>query len=437
MMLDVISDVPKTTTKLLLGRVVWIICLALPLLALVQVGIQLVTPPLPPRLTMVRDIPLPSPFPDPRRTSQDPFAPGVALLFDHFDFQALDQQRHLLFIAHTGPSPDREQQVNPHFDPNTDAKNDGNVIVFDTRQQKVVGLLDIPQVAGVVLAPDLHKVYAADSNDSIIYVIDETTFKTTQIPLQDNDSPDDLWYDQADHLVLVSDPGTPANPDKTNVIDRKNQNVTFINALTDKVVGRVMVGRDGKWGDDVGHVRFDPQLHQIFVVTQQLADPDSLDPNLLPPPGTAWLVAIDPLTYKIIRRLNLPSSCITPHGLAIDTISHIAFIACIDSTPSILLRVDLQKMEVIHEPAWTVESHPDMLVFDHPLHLLYVAAGTGISIFREDGRDFQWLANYTFGVNTHSLAVDEETHDVYIPIPRMGGRPVLRIMHYTDTMEGR
>jgi hypothetical protein len=48
-----------------------------------------------------QDIPLPGAFPDKYRTPQNPFAPGLAVLFDHFDFQALDPQAHLLFIAHS------------------------------------------------------------------------------------------------------------------------------------------------------------------------------------------------------------------------------------------------------------------------------------------------------------------------------------------------
>ena len=410
--------------------VVWVACIIVFILLFMQVGIQFTTPPPASRLVMLRDIPLPSAFPDPARTARSPFTPGTALLFDHFDFQALDPQTHLLFIAHSGPGPDKEQLVNPHFNPDTDAKNDGNVLIFDTRQQKIVGLLNIPQVAGMVAAPDLHKVYAADSNDNIIYDIDEKTLKTTQIPLQDNDSPDGIGYDPEDHLLMVSDPGTPANPDKTNVIDRKNQNETLIDALTDKIVARVMLGVDGKWGDDVGHVRFDPQLHRIFVAVQQLPDPDSPDPNLLPPPGTSWLVAIDPLTHTVATRLKLPDFCLSPHGLGIDTATHIAFIACVDTSPASLLRVDLQKMKAIEEAPWPVETNPDMINFDLPLHLLYVSSSAGITIFKEDGRAFQWLGSYTYGVNTHSLALDEETHDIYIPLAKVGGRPILRIMHY-------
>jgi hypothetical protein len=180
----------------------------------------------------------------------------------------------------------------------------------------------------------------------------------------------------------------------------------------------------------VGHVRFDAGLHHVFVVVQQLPNPDDPNPNRLPPPGTARLVAIDPATFRIITRLTLPDSCFTPHGLAIDTQQHIAFIACIDASPPSLLRVDLQAMTVFPEPPWTVEAKPDILALDRSLHLLYVACGAGISLFKEEGRTLQWLGNYTFGTNTHTIAVNEETHEVYLPLIRVGNRPVLRIMRF-------
>src|SRR5947209_3595184 len=351
---------------------------------LMRIMIQFATPSLPHRLIVLKDIPLPAAMPDAYRTAQHPLAPGLALLFDHFDFQTLDTQTHLLFIAHTGPSPDVEQQVNPKFNPDIDAKTDGNVVVFDTQQQKVVDLLPIPQVAGVTLAGDLHKVYAADANDNIVYSIDERTMQVTPIELAANDSPDSITYDPVDHLILVSVPGAPANPDKSNIVDRQNQNVNVINALTDKVLARIPLGVDGQWGDDVGHVKFDPGLHRAFVVVQQLADPDSLDPNLLPPPGTARLVVIDPITKRVIKRVLLPDSCITPHGTAIDTEQHIAFIACIDASPPSLYRVDLRTMQALPESPWPLTIKPDMIVLDHPLHLVFVACGAGIVIFKED-----------------------------------------------------
>jgi hypothetical protein len=409
---------------------VGVICSAILVTLVVRLFLQFITPPPPPQLLLVKDIPLPSALPDAYRTRQNPVAPGVATLFDHFDFQALDPNTHLLFIAHTGPSPDREQQVNPKFNPKTDASTDGNIVVFDTKQKKVVRVLNIPQVAGIVVAPDLHKIYAADSNDNILFSIDERTLEATPIQLEDNDSPDGLEYDESDHLIFVSDPGSPAQPDQSQVIDRKNQNETVINALTDKLIERIPLGVDGKWGDDVGHVQFDPGLHRIFVVVQQLPNPDDPNPNVLPPPGTARLVAIDPVTHGIITRLTLPNFCFIPHGLAIDVEQHIAFIACVDANPPSLVRVDLQTMKVFSEPPWPVQVKPDILAQDHTLHLLYVACGAGISVFKENGRTLKWLGNYSFSVSTHTIAVNEDTHEIYLPLPRLGNRPVLRIMRY-------
>jgi DNA-binding beta-propeller fold protein YncE len=350
----------------------------------------------------------------------------VAVPFDHFDFQALDPNTHLLFIAHTGPNPAKEQQVNRMFNPSTDAKTDGNIVVFDTRHSKVIRLLNIPQVRGIVVAPDLEKVYAADSFHDIIYTIDEKTFNAVPIHLQTNDSPDSMEYDVSDHLVFVSNPGRPANPDKSQVSERKNQNETVINALTDKVIGRIPMGIDGKWGDGVRHVRYDPGMHRIFVVVQQLPKPD--DSN--PPPLPARLVAIDPIRQRLVTRLTLPGFCINPHGLAIDPQHHIAFIACVDSDPPSLVRVDLRTMKVIAEHPWPVQVKPDVLAFDRPSQLLFVGSSVGLSVFKEQGRRLQWLGTYSFGLNTHTVTVDPVTHDVYLPVPRLGNRPVLRIMRY-------
>jgi hypothetical protein len=161
-------------------------------------------------------------------------------------------------------------------------------------------------------------------------------------------------YDQVVHLIFVSNPGTPPTVD-TNIIDRKKQNETIINALTDRVVARIPLGIDGIWEDDVCHVKFDTGLHRTFVVVQQLPNPDDPNPNSLPPPGTAWLVEIDPHMHRVITRLKLPDQCFTPHGVAIDTEQHIAFIACVDETPLSMIRVDIQKMAIISEPPWPLE----------------------------------------------------------------------------------
>src|SRR6266699_5555815 len=292
-----------------------------------QVAYQMVVPPPAHRLLFVQDIPLPSGFASPGTLNS--LTPGVQQDFDGFDFQAYDPPTHKLFIAHTGPAPDMlvlaHPAFAPKFDPAVDLKFDGHIIVFDTQQYKLIARIAIPQVAGMVDALDLRKVYAADAEESIVYSIDVNTLKATPIQLDDNESPDAMSYDPVDHRIFVSDPGTNADPKNLNV-DLKNQNVTVIDALTDKVLKKINLGglpllpgenvkslanapkvnvtQIGNiqnipiYGHDVGHNKYDAGLQRVFVTSQVLGDANivstSDNPNPLPPPGTGELIAIDP-----------------------------------------------------------------------------------------------------------------------------------------------
>src|SRR5207248_165725 len=179
------------------GRIFWwffaLGSFALLLFLLASVVIRFSTPAQLHRLQIVQDIPLPDALPDPHRTSQNPFAPGQAQRFDHFDFQSLDPNTHLLFIVHTGPNPDKEAAI--LHNPNFDAGTDGNIVVFNTQLNKVVGLVNIPQAAGVTIAPDLSKVFIGDAGDGIIYVVDEHSPFNTLAKIQ---------LDPVTHRVFVT-----------------------------------------------------------------------------------------------------------------------------------------------------------------------------------------------------------------------------------------
>jgi DNA-binding beta-propeller fold protein YncE len=418
---------------------------------LAAVAYQMAVPPPPHRILFVQDIPLPSGLGPASPGQTNPLAPGPSVDFDHFDFQALDPQTHKLFIAHTGPNPDLMTLAGTKFDP----KTDGHVLVFDTQQDRLVGRIDIPQVAGIVLAPDLHKVYAADAEENIVYAIDEQTLKPTAIALDDNESPDAIAYDPVDHRIFVSDPGAPADPDKTLNVDPDHQNIVVIDALEDEVIAKVNIGKLPKlpdekaptlpdkdsptFGYDIGHNKYDENLHRVFVTTQILPDADDPNPALLPPPGTGELMAIDPITAEVVQRLLLPATCSTPHGMALDTQQEVAFIACGDFDAdrqllANLVRVDLKAMRVIAaDPANSrLAPGPDIVVLDHPYHVLFVACKGGISVFDEKAGAFHKLGDYHIGKQTHTIALDEATQMLYLPMDS-GGRPVLRIARYNPS----
>jgi DNA-binding beta-propeller fold protein YncE len=414
---------------------------------LAQVAYQIAVPPPAHRLLFIQDIPLPSGLGATSPGQANPLAPGVEQQFDAFDFQAYDAGSHRLFIAHTGPNPDLLTLAHMKFDP----KYDGHIIVFDTQLDRVISRIDIPQVAGIVDAPDLGRVYAANAQDNIIDAIDVHTLKYTSIQLDDNESPDAIAYDPDDHEIYVSDPGTPADPNKTMNADPNNENVTVISTITNKVITKINLGNlplaPGEkaplnahglplYGHDVGHNKYDPGLHRVFVTSQILPNGDDPNPYILPPPGTGEFFSIDPVQHKILQELVLPVSCSTPHGLTIDSIQEIGFVACTDfdssrNLVSNLLRVNLRTMTVI--PADPMQERlaaaPDIVLLDTKYDVLFIACKGGISIFDTKAGEFHKLGDYLLGKGTHTIAIDEETQNIYLP-QFAGGRPVLRIGRY-------
>jgi hypothetical protein len=413
---------------------------------IIVVAHQMLFPPPAQRLVIVQDIPLPSGLANNAQQATS-LKPGVDLQFDGFDFQAYDAATHRLFIAHTGPNPDDMTLNRIPFDP----KFDGNVVVFDTQQEKVIGRIAAPQVAGIIDATDLHKIFAADSEDNIIYDINVNTMQIEgQIQLPDLESPDAIGYDAVDHRIFVSDTGSPVDPLKSGNVDRKNENVAVIDAVHDKLLGLVNFGslplfggekapvtQPGNiptYGHDVGHNDYD--LGHDYVTSQVLPNADDPNAYILPPPHTAEFIAIDAVTMKVDNRIVLPAYCSTPHGMTIDRDQHVAYVACTDFDPQAgffenLLRVDLRTMSVIPTDPETVRlaNGPDLVRIDHAQHLLFVAGSGGITIFDEKAGEFHRLGVAFIGKETHTIAINEQANEMYFPI-FAGGIPVLRITRY-------
>lgn len=417
-----------------------------------QVAHQILVPPLASRLIQVQDIPLPDGlFPN----AQNPLAPGVEEMFDKFDFQAYDAATHRLFIAHSGPNPDLLTQAKIHFDP----KNDGNVVVFDTLQNKVIARLPLTQVAGVVDAPDLHKIYAAgvDANDDdldSVFDIDTNTLQFHVIHLTLDESPDALTYDSVDHRIFVSDPAAPPDITGPQNPDRHLMDVAVINALNDQVIKRINFGLlpllSGEtaptnpaniptYGHDVGHTAYDPTLKHVYVATQVLPNADDPNPFILPPPHTGEFASISTTTLQIDQRILLPAYCSTPHGVAVDPVQHVAFVACTDFDTKAglfenLIRIDLRTMTVIPADPNTMRlaNGPDLVRLDASAHLLFVACAGGIVIFDDTPGNFHRLGVYNVGKQSHTIAINEQTQEMYFTM-FAGGIPILRIERYNPS----
>jgi hypothetical protein len=414
----------------------WVISLGLLAFLVISLVIRFTTPIPLYRLRIIQDIPLPSAMYYDNPTG-NPLAPGTAVQFDHFDFQALDPQTHLLFINHSGAPFDRAAAAGKGGNP----KHDGNIVVFNTMLDKVVGLVDVPQTTGMAVATGMGWVYASDANDSIIFGINEHTLQTVPIPLKSPaDSPDAMTYDPVDHRIFVSDPGSPISQSNLNV-NPANQNVAVINVLNNTLVTEVPIGVHPPYGDDVGHVQYDITSHRVFVITRPLPNQNLLPVPITPP---SFIDVIDPTLPipKVVSQIKLLDTCLGPHGFVVDSDQEIGFVVCRESYT--VARVNLKTLQPFPEPVSLAPksacdfalcrlppSTCDIARIDHPLHLLFIGCVTGVAIFDESPGQWTSYGYQALGGNSnHTILINEATQEMYIPISDLGDRPILRIAQY-------
>jgi YVTN family beta-propeller protein len=283
------------------------------------------------------------------------------------DYGSLDPGRHLLFIAHLG---------------------DSAVVVFDTREQRVVARIPgISKVHGVLAIPELGRVYASATGANEVVAIDEGTLRVTA-RVAGGVYPDGLAYVPEVHKLYVS--------------DEHGATETVIDVHTNTRVATIPLG------GDVGNTQYDPVTKHIFTNVQTRRQ----------------LVEIDPTTDRVIARIDLPGAD-SNHGLLIEPQLRQAYIACEENHKLLVLDLETRKVTATFE----VGDDPDVLAHDGALGYLYVAAESGIvSIFNTRGGRLEKLADVKVGPDAHVVAVDSETHKSYFPLKDVGGRTLLRIM---------
>src|SRR5947199_10095355 len=170
-----LTSPPRTPAARVRSVFVWlsgIVCAGFLFLVLVLIAHQMLVPPPAPRVILLRNIPLPEGLKT--KGAPDSLAPATSQFFDGFDFQSIDSNTHLLFIAHTGPVPDDQALYDHsfHLDNPADIARDGNILVFDLQTQQIVGRLPNPMVDGLFLSPDLQYMFAADTSRSTDWSVD-------------------------------------------------------------------------------------------------------------------------------------------------------------------------------------------------------------------------------------------------------------------------
>ncbi len=297
-----------------------------------------------------------------RQVAEIPLEGGAT----RFDYQSIDSQRGLLFIAHLGAS---------------------QIVVFDLKQQKVTATIaDVASVHGLLAVPEMGRLYAAATGTSQVAVIDMQTLQVIA-RADGGEYPDGVAYDPENQKVFVSD--------ETGGAD------IVIDAHTNHRINRIGLG------GEVGNTQYDGVGHQIIAAAQ----------------GRNQLALIDPESERVATYIDLPG-CEGPHGFYVDSPSRTAFVSCADNAK--LVVVDLDTKRVIASD--TVGDDPDVLAFDSALRRLYVAAESGIvAVFEARGSTLEKIGQGYLAPSAHTIAVDSQTHRVYLPLENINGRPVLRV----------
>lgn len=285
-----------------------------------------------------------------------------------FDYQSLNPAADLLYIAHM---------------------NADQLVVFDTRARRVVANLDsFHRVHGVIVVPELGRLFASVTGDHQVHVVDTSTLKTIA-KVGEINYPDGLAYAPTVHRVFVSD----EHGDTDAVIDTTNN--TLVTSIP--------------LGGGAGNTVYDSKADRIYVAVH----------------GKNELATIDPQATKITARTPL-TNLDDPHGIALDLENRLAFVA--GEGNSKLVVVDLNNMQV--GPPLPVGREPDVLAFDTGTKCLYVAAESGqIKIFQEVNRTLKPVGELQLP-HGHTVSVDSKTHLVYFPLENLDGKPVLRIMEW-------
>lgn len=284
---------------------------------------------------------------------------------NRFDYTSIDRSTHTLWVAHM---------------------NAGQLLAVDLRTRRIVKTIDVPGVHGVIAVPELGRVFASATDVHQVLTLDSKGKVLARAPA--GDYPDGLAYDPIERHVFISDESGGVE----TVINTRGRRIATISL-----------------GGGAGNVQYDSTSRRVFVDVQSRGD----------------IAVIDPRSNRIVRRISL-SGCASPHGLLIDAIRSLAFVAC--DANARLLTLDLRSMQVIGNDS--VGDGPDVLAFDTSSRRLYVSAESGVvAVFAERSRSLIKLGQAMLAPHAHTVAVDSKTHLVYFPLESgTNGQPQLLIM---------
>ncbi len=285
---------------------------------------------------------------------------------NRFDYQSFDPATGRLWMNHM---------------------NAGETLVFSTDSDKVIQTITgVARATGVLAVPSLHKTFISAAGAHELVTVDDRTFKIVERE-SGIQFPDGIAYAADAGKIFVSDESGSAD--------------VVIDARTGEKRSTIPLG------GEAGNTHYDSVSHCVLVAEQT----------------TNELIAIDPISEKIVQRYPLPGAE-HPHGFTMDEPGRLLFMSAEGNAK--LLVIDMTNMKVIG--THTVGSTPDVLAWDPAWRRLYVASEGGVlSAFWADGTTLRPAGEYR-APHAHTVGLDTRTHRIYLPLQDIGGHPMLRIL---------
>jgi YVTN family beta-propeller protein len=240
--------------------------------------------------------------------------------------------------------------------------------------EAVRDLMRADGVHGVAVVPSKGIAFFTRGGDNTVGVLDTATLQQIgSIPVADD--PDAILYAERANLIYV------ANGDA--------RIATLIDPDRRETVGVIPLG---------GKPEFPAIDRHDGLLYQNLEDTDAI-------------VAVDLTTRSVVGRWPL-KRCEGPTGMAIDSEHRRLFSVC--SGNAMLTVFDLARHCVI--AAIKIGRKPDSVAFDPQLRRIYTAGvGGKLTVIQQNNPDsYQVLENISTHYGAHTLALDPESHKIYV-----------------------
>jgi DNA-binding beta-propeller fold protein YncE len=258
-----------------------------------------------------------------------------------------------------------------------------HVIVLDVDSGKTVGdIPDTPGVHGIALAPEFGRGFTSNGHEGTVSIFDLKTLKPISKVQDVGQNPDAILYDPASKRVFT--------------FNGRSHDSTAIDAESGKIAGKIAL--DGKPEFAVSDGR-----GGLFVNLEDKSE----------------LLALDPRDLKVKSRWPL-APCESPSGLAMDRENRRLFAGC-DNKVMAVINADSGKVIT----TLPIGEGVDADRFDPATKMAFASCGEGVlSVIKEESPDkFSVLDSVKTVRGARTMALDPETHTIYLVTAQFGPRP--------------